>query len=392
MTAVGILGTKGHVDNVYSKTTTQAMNAVGNNTGNLVFQHAVYHQIAEEKYVIGQDLAWDMGLIRERCRVIVVPSANHIRENFDMTSFVDLIDKVQLPLVFLGLGAQATDYDQAEITLHPSISRLVALAKERSKLVSIRGEYTAKTLEKLGVYNYRITGCPSNFINLDQGLPDKIDAKMKRPIKSFITHGDEPWPKTKEKQIVEKLLATWTMEGAAMQSQQSVPSFMEYIRDNNPYGEAAVPEPREEALRRALMPSATLDQFRDFLAAKLRVYFSVSQWMEDSSKYDFSLGLRLHGNMVAWQAAVPSLWLYHDSRTRELAEVMKLPHMNYLDFIEHCPTVQSAWERVEFDKEGYRQRRIELARNFVEVYEAQGIKTTISAFLKQAGAAAPQVA
>lgn len=389
MTAVGILGTKGHVENVYSKTTAQAMAAVGNNTGNLVFQHAVYHQVAEEKYVIGQDLAWNMGLIRERCRVIVVPSANHIRENFDMTSFVDLIDKLQLPLVFLGLGAQATDYEQKEIELHPSIKRLVALAKERSKLVSIRGEYTARMLERLGVTNYRITGCPSNFINLDPQLPDKIEAKMKRPLKSFITHGDEPWPRTKEKQTVEKMLATWTVEGAAMQSQQSVPSFMEYIRENNHYGASEVTEGREESLRRALMPTATIEQFRDYLAAKLRVYFSVSQWMEDSAKYDFSVGLRLHGNMVAWQAGVPSLWLYHDSRTRELAEVMKLPHMNYTDFIQNCPNIQATWAQMEFEKEAYRRRRIDLARSFVEVYEAQGIKTSLAEFVAQSGASEP---
>ena len=391
MTAVGILGTKGHVENVFSKTTTQAMSAVGNNTGNLVFQHAVYHQVAEEKYVIGQDLPWNTNMIRERCRVIVIPSANHIRENFDMTAFVDLIDKVQLPLIFMGLGAQAADYEQKEIELHPSIKRLVALAKERSKLISIRGEYTAKVLEKLGVHNYRITGCPSNFINLDQGLGAKIEMKLKRPIRSFITHGDEPWPRTREKQVVERILATWTMQGAAMQVQQSVPSFMEFIRQGNPYGAAEVPENREEALRRALMPTATLDQFRDYIAAKLRVYFSVSQWMEDSAKYDFSIGLRLHGNMVAWQSAVPSLWLYHDSRTRELVEVMKLPHMDYAEFIENCPTVHSAWDRLEFDASAYRQRRIELARNFVEVYETHRIKNSLSEFVQRSEAVAPQL-
>ena len=101
------------------------------------------------------------------------------------------------------------------------------------------------------------------------------------------------------------LPAPYSLNYGPMQSQQSVPAFMEYIRRDNPYAATTIPEPREEALRRALMPSATLDQFRDYLASKLRVYFSVSQWMEDSAKYDFSLGLRLHGNMVAFQSAVP---------------------------------------------------------------------------------------
>ena len=67
--------------------------------------------------------------------------------------------------------------------------------KERSKVLSIRGEYTARRLEGLGITNFKITGCPSNFINLDPDLAEKIDAKMKHPMRSFITHGDEPWPK-----------------------------------------------------------------------------------------------------------------------------------------------------------------------------------------------------
>lgn len=387
MKAVGILGTKGHVDNVYAMTTAQAMKSVGNNTGNLVFQHAVYHQIKGEKYVIGHDLPWDMGTIRERCRAIVVPSANHIREDLDLTTFVDFLERVQLPLVFVGLGAQAADYDQKEIHLHQSILRLLALVKERSVLVSIRGEFTARRLEGLGITNFKITGCPSNFINLDPDLAEKIDAKMKHPMRSFITHGDEPWPKTNEKQAVEKLLATWTMQGAAMQVQQSVPSFMEYIRRGNPYGNSKIPVQREEALRQALMPTATVDQFRDYLAAKLRVYFSVSQWMEDSAKYDFSIGLRLHGNMVAWQSAVPSLWLYHDSRTRELAEAMAVPAMNYTDFLNSCHHVQDAWSRVEFDKDKYNRSRNELAQNLAEVYRTQNIKTSLDDFLSASLAA-----
>jgi Polysaccharide pyruvyl transferase len=382
MAGVGILGTKGHVDNVYNRSTEEVMKLVGNNTGNLVFHHAVYHQVADEKYIIGEDLPWDMGTIRRNCRVIVIPSANHIREDFDLTTFVDFLERVELPLVFLGLGAQADDYEQTSLSLHPSILRLLSLAKERSKVIAIRGEFTGRILERFGITNFKVTGCPSNFINLDPDLGEKIALRRSGQMRSFITHGDEPWPKTPEKQEVEKVLATWTMQGAAMQSQQSVPAFMEFIRRDNPYGDATNPEKRGEALRNALMPSATQDQFMDYLAAKLRVYFSVSQWMEDSSKYDFSIGLRLHGNMVAIQSAVPSLFLYHDSRTRELAEIMAVPNMDYRHFLEQCRSVQDAWQRTSFDKDLYRSQRLKLAKNMLSAYEAEGINSTLRPFVE----------
>jgi hypothetical protein len=371
--AIGLVGTRGHIPNVAFMDTADAMRAVGNNTGNLVFQYAVDKLITEPKLLIGTDTTWDVKEIREKCRVIVIPSANFIREDFDITGFVDFLDKVNLPLVFIGIGAQAVDYEVGNFNLHPSIVRLISLFKERSKLVSIRGEYTARVLDSLGVSNVEITGCPSNFINLSEDLPNAIEQKLAGSMRSFITHGDEPWPKNKDKQLVERRLARWTQQGAAMQSQQSVPSFMEYIRRGNSVSTAVIPEQREEALRRALMPEATLPEFLDFIAAKLRVYFSVHQWFEDSTKYDFSIGLRLHGNMVAWQAGTPALWIYHDSRTRELAEVMAVPKISLSDFLSSCNTIEDAWERVEFSKDAYVTRRGELGSRLKRVLDSENI-------------------
>lgn len=381
MAGVGVLGTKGHVENVYNRSTADLMSAVGNNTGNLVFHHAVYNQILGEKYIIGQDLPWDMGTIRRNCRVIVVPSANHIRENADLTTFVEFLERVQLPIVFLGLGAQANDYSQTRLTVHKSILRLLSVAKERSKVIAIRGEFTGRVLESFGVTNFQVTGCPSNFINLDRDLGRKIAGKLSGPMRSFITHGDEPWPKTQDKQEVEQRLATWTMEGAAMQSQQSVPAFMEYIRRNNPYGGIDVPEERLDDLRDALMPYSPIQEFADFVETKVRAYFSVSQWMEDSARFDFSLGMRTHGNVVALQAGVPALFLHHDSGTRELAETMAVPCMDYRDFLEKCQTVQDAWARTEFDPGHFSDQRLKLARAFLDAYEAEGIATQLHAFV-----------
>lgn len=375
MRAVGVSGTFGYAPDVAFKTTTEAMRAVGNNTGNLVFQYAVHKAIDEKQLLIGKDTSWNPSEIRERCRIIVIPSANFIREGFDIGGFVDALEATQLPLLFLGVGAQSTDFSDRDYEFHPSVVKLMHLIRERSEFVAIRGEYTARVLEKYGVTNWKITGCPSNFINPSPNLAKIINAKTANPLRSFITHGDEPWPKTKDKQIVERTLAEWTQNGPAMQSQQSVPVFMEFIRRNNPYSTEMVPEKRETSLKNALMPHATMEEFQDYLAAKLRVYFCVHQWLEDSSKYDFSVGLRLHGNMVAWQAGVPSLWLYHDSRTRELAETMAVPHISYTDFIENCPTVQSAYDRCKFDPDVYTQRRKELADRYCAILRSAEIRS-----------------
>ena len=78
---VGIFGSDGTVIKAYSMNTTDFLGSVGANTGNLFFQYAVYNQIAEDRCIIGKDLPWDVNLIKNECRILVIPSANFLREN-----------------------------------------------------------------------------------------------------------------------------------------------------------------------------------------------------------------------------------------------------------------------------------------------------------------------
>ena len=373
MKSIALSGTTGHVPGLAFMDTTTAMRRVGNNCGNLVFQYAVCRLLDEPVKVIGFDTSWNPNAIREAARVLVVPSANFLREGADFSGFVDFLESVELPLVFIGLGAQADDFDKTSFDFHPSILRLIDLIRERSKSVSVRGDFTARVLERFGITNFEITGCPSNFINPSDAFTDQIAAKLARPMHSFITHADEPWPKKPIKSDVERRLVYWTQSGRAIMVQQSVPGMITYLRQNNPFSTEAVGENFETSLARTLMPGADIETFREFVAVKLRTYVSVDQWIEDSAKFDFSVGLRLHGNMAAWQGGTPALWITHDSRTRELADTMALPNIGIEDFLEHCGTVKQAWERVEFDAGAYRARRGELLGRLERVLAASGI-------------------
>lgn len=388
---IALAGTDGHVPGVAFMDTAEAMRRVGNNTGNLLFQYAMHSLIGEPTHLLGRDLDWRGDLVRARCRAVVIPSANFLREGFDMSGVTGFLEKVELPFVMVGLGAQAPDYGTRSFDFHPSVLRLIDLIRERAPLVGVRGAFTARVLADRGVTNVRVTGCPSNFINPAPDLGARVAAKRARArargLHGFITHGDEPWPKDPVKQIVEKRLVAWTRAGPGMMSQQSVPVFMEYIRHANGAALADIPEHREPALARALMPGATVEEFRVFVAAKLRSYFSVHQWMEDSARYDFSVGMRLHGNMVAWQAGTPALWVHHDSRTRELAEAMALPTLSVDRFLEDCPTVEDAFARAEFDPDAYGARRRELGLRLLEIFDSLGM--TPAGYLAGLRAAAP---
>ncbi|MFT6910151.1 MAG: hypothetical protein ACJAS1_006879 [Oleiphilaceae bacterium] len=373
MKKVGIVGTYGRVDGCSFLSTNELLNKVGQNTGNLLFQYAVANSISEDKVLIGQDIPWDVKLVKETCRVIVIPSANFVRENFDFSGFVDFLDKTELPLVFLGLGAQAKDYEQTEFDFHPSIIKLLQLVKERCKIAGLRGEFTQRLLAKFDVTNTEIIGCPTNFINKDPDFIAKLENKWNKPVFSFIATGDEPWPKDPLKRDAERQMIDWVNRGYGLFLQQSVEPFIKYARQNNPYQNAEVPDHHESSLRKTLAPNMTDEEFRGFIATKLRLYYSIDQWMEDSARMDFSIGLRLHGNMAAWQAGTPAIWVYHDSRTRELAETMALPHMSHVEFLQ-TSSIEEMKRSTNFSFDDYFEKRQTLRNSLIKILEVNDIK------------------
>ena len=334
MKKVGVVGTHGRIDGCSFLDTEELLRKVGANTGNLLFQYAVCNLLDEDYVVVGEDLPWDVKTVQDQCRVLVIPSANFVRENFDFSGFVDFLDKTELPVVFLGLGAQAKNYEQSEFNFHESIDRLLDLIKRKSKKVALRGAFTDKVLRERGVDSGVITGCPTNFINKDSDFINKLKTKWSQDAFSFVATGDEPWPKDLTKRDAERKMIEWVANGNGLYLQQSVEPFIKYARQRNLYQKSVVPEHHENSLRQALAPFMSDVEFRGFVATKMRLYYNVDQWMEDSARVDFSIGLRLHGNMAAWQSGTPAIWVYHDSRTRELAETMALPHLSHTDFLK----------------------------------------------------------
>lgn len=375
MKPLALSGTDGGVVNAPFLKSSDYVRAIGKNSGNLVFQYAAHRVIGEPCQIIGRDLPYNMTQIRTTARAIVVPSSNFIREGADFSNYVSFLERTELPLVFLGLGAQATSFDQAEFDFHPSIHRFIDLAKERGGTISVRGKFTAELLDRFGITDVVVTGCPSNFINPNNDFAFAIAERWKAPADSFIAHLENPWDDNQGKSKLDRRLTEWVRHCRAIAVQQSVPPILEYLRHNNPASVKHPAEGFEASLQKQMMPDADPETFRDFCMTRLRTYCSVDQWMEDSARFDFSLGMRLHGNMAAWQVGVPSLWIHHDARTRELVEAMALPGISLTNFLDRCHSIEDAYNAVHFDAAGYVARRKDLRAALHTVLDAHGIKT-----------------
>lgn len=371
---IGIFGTDGAVKSSYLLNTSNFLNSVGANTGNLFFQYAVFNEIADEKHIVGRDLPWVADVVRDSCRVLVIPSANFLRENFDLTGYVDFLEKCDLPLLFLGLGAQADNFDKKKFDFHPSILKLINLIKDRSTCVGVRGAYSAEILDGFGVGNINVIGCPTNFVNKDTSLYEKLQSKWDLDSSVITTTGDEPWPKAKNKRDAEQKLFAMAYENRGLYVQQSVEPLVKVVRFLNPYCSSLEDiSISVEKLRLALAPSLSNNDFHKFMVSSVRLYISIDQWMEDMSRFDLSIGLRLHGNMVPFQSGCPSIWIYHDSRTRELIDTMSLPSLSLEDFLQ-CSNVKEMKSRANPDFVKYKNTRDIL----YERYKSLFVKNNIS--------------
>lgn len=371
---IAVVGSGGSVAGSAFLGSSALMERVGDNTGNLVFQHAVSRLLSEDPILLGFEASAEPWQIPPTVRLIVFPAANLVRPNLDLTPLVRRLERANLPLFLVGLGAEEFSRSSALDELHPSIHRLLALIHERSPAVSVRGERTADVLSSVGIENIYVTGCPSNFLSTDLEFPRSIEEKLQRQLGSVIIHGGEPWPKAEELATLESRLAGWAATAPSVYVQQSVPLVQHLMRGD----ECEVGEGRSatgqliESLRRTLLPEVSVADMNEFLRSKWRSYFHVEQWLEDSRRFDFSLGGRIHGNMVAFQAGVPALFITVDGRSSELVETMCLPGVEVNTFLDAAPSLNQARGLAGFSAEQYQNRRALLWLRMKESFRLAG--------------------
>jgi len=70
------------------------------------------------------------------------------------------------------------------------------------------------------------------------------------------------------------------------------------------------------------------EEYFHFIRDSCKVFFDVFEWSEYIKRVDFSVGTRFHGNLIALLHGVPAVIIAHDSRTLEMCELMKIPHLS----------------------------------------------------------------
>lgn len=320
----------------------------GHNTGNLLIGCGLRRQIAYSSYKYGTDQ--NMETVNQDFDLIAIAAANFIFKGFDFGWLANFLERTDLPVLIVGLGAQLPSIGSSEIDIPEGSKRFLKVVSERAVKIGVRGEFTADVLSKLGIKNVTITGCPSLYWSLNSQVTP-IKRKKFHPDLCVSVNGSRnvighSFSRAAALKIEAELLKLSQQNRYDYVLQNEFPEF-DILFSDGKLGDSQKNELLAISERFSLKLNP--EQYVDYIRNYCKAFFSMETWAEYIISKDFSIGTRFHGNMIALLNGVPAVILAHDSRTIEMSRFMKIPH--YL--IDHRDLdilkLESIYQEADFD-------------------------------------------
>jgi hypothetical protein len=336
----------------------ERLSLTGNNTGNLFIAYAVERHLGTpaEWQLFGHDI--DTDRINNEFDKVIIPASNFVNSYSDLGGVASILKKIKIPLVAIGIGSQASQFTD-KIELKKGTMEFLQVLSERSVTLGARGNFTAEKLFDIGIKNVDVTGCPTIYFNSDPGF--QINKKEYSPsFKVAVNFG-----RRKENLHLLK-----------MAIKHKFPFFAqsELLELNVMDGNAG---PKDIAKDPLYKKSGTIDsnELSRYLKTYGKVYYNLPDWITELSSYDFSIGPRLHGNMIAFQHGVPALWFTHDTRTKEIADLANLPNISILD-IEKVTSLETFYDLADFS--AFNRVYPLIYNNYIDFLERNQLQHTLT--------------
>ncbi|MER8411808.1 MULTISPECIES: polysaccharide pyruvyl transferase family protein [unclassified Mesorhizobium] len=297
---------------------------IGYNTGNLLIGQSLFEELRFEEF--GQGLGYSPQEANERFDIIAISAANFIFKNFDLSYLADFIEPTKLPCVVAGLGAQAPAIGNKVTDIPEGSKRFLHIISERSKTVGVRGHFTAEVMNDFGIKNVSEVGCPSLFRKLRRDLKIKrpgTDASLRVSVngsRNVFLHSANP----EAARRVEADLLKLSIDRKYPYVLQNEEPEMAMLRSGE--GNKTDLENAQAIINQLNMgmdPSLYVKHIKE----NAKMFFDLAEWDSYISRFDYTVGTRFHGNLIALTNGVPATIISHDSRTTEMAELMSIPHV-----------------------------------------------------------------
>lgn len=311
----------------------------GGNTGNMTYCHAIKLLTGEDEITEGWSFSLESMSLPPDSNIGILPLANQIGPHVDMSDSADALKKMTIPFVGVGLGAQI-EFDKEGNQLINNFSvpsgslrwleELASKAPSNYPNISLRGNTTLKVMEKFGLASScEVLGCPTLYLNTsDKDLGGTLLRNNEKREKICYVAGHSYWDKTAEiEQLILSILVNSKSFGKDIVYQSDVRILQLAKGEIN-----SISDKNLAVMARHFLNDQKYNLSLRELGKHITYFYDVVEWMEYYKNYDFVIGPRIHGVMLALQAGVPALCIAVDCRTEELCEIMQVPYIKFTDF------------------------------------------------------------
>src|SRR5690606_19175695 len=282
---------------------------------------------------------------------IAISAANWVNPGVNLGGLADFIESTDLPCLVVGLGAQAS-FGGKDPKLTEGTKRFLSVVSERSKSISVRGEYTQDVLNRMGIKNTRVTGCPS-LLGLSGRTVPKVDMSKLEGLEPSNTILQSTRHGFSDSVFNDDPIHVFNMSIYRYAFQNQHPLLLQsekpdiYLsmkRNNN----AEIYKKNMQFLERVY--ESPQRQIEEYLGKSGLIFWDVEKWIRGISEYNMLIGTRIHGVISGILSGLPSVLLIHDERTKEMAEFFGLPNIDSQGFprFDKC-LIDRAAETINLD-------------------------------------------
>ena len=295
----------------------RAYGLVGGNTGNLVYrsytkEYLVY-DIDKSVEILNINDLNNLSDIDKNFDKIVILCANQLSPTDKyLLQFYDFLNETKLPIVLLGLGAQSDiGYSMDFLKDCQKMVCFLKMLQRKKAKIGVRGYFTKHCLDKIGV-NSTVIGCPSYYRN---GYYFKVEHnKNKHP--RFNVSCDYFWFK---KKVINNHLSTQIICQSRMEDGLYLLS------------KGAASNTDIEQVNRLFNNNEKYTNKNNQFLGRCHRFFNIDEWEKFVASGDFYIGPRIHGCLIHILNGKQAMLVVHDSRTREFAELFKIPYITDLE-------------------------------------------------------------